>query len=248
MRRSKNPTSMLPLIPWKFRTTVAKVGDRWELISLSQELNASMGLTDDIPGLLMRTTILTLMHRRYTSLDEVAGFSVVMDVLPPDDEGGEFFQREEAIPELHGGYGPEAIEGPVYGLSRDHLAGGLVGNPESVVVNEQELSMASTSNALKNGCAFLGLSQNGSKARLYNRICEYLRGQYDKDVDHAALQLQREAGPRARVQAGVDPPSDEMMLQHAATHLPYQPWCEICVQTKGKDDPSHGSVDVSLPE
>lgn len=97
----------------------------------------------------------------------------------------------------------------------------------------KELSSASAPAELKEACEFLGLSQGGSKARLCNCICQYLRSRRGQEIDHAATHLRRETdGPRVRLQSGVAQPSEEEMLLHMATHLPFKPWCDVCVKTK----------------
>lgn len=125
----------------------------------------------------------------------------------------------------------EVDQKPCPSLPRDFQAGGLVGNPESVVVNGQELSLASSSSSLKEGCEFYSIG-----------FCDYQREQYRP---YSASQLQRGLKPRVRLQAWVDARSDEeIMLQRVATHLPYQPWCSICIQTKGKEDPTPSGAEI----
>ena len=42
-------------------------------------------------------------------------------------------------------------------------------------------------------------------------------------------------------------PSQQERDEHDVTHLPYRPWCRVCVEAKGKEDP-HRRVDQERKE
>ena len=50
-------------------------------------------------------------------------------------------------------------------------------------------------------------------------------------------------GPQANVRHGVREPTDDERRRHDALRLPFAEWCEVCVQTKGKEDHSPPSAD-----
>ena len=41
-------------------------------------------------------------------------------------------------------------------------------------------------------------------------------------------------------------PTPEERARHYATHLPYRPWCKICVQAKAREDPHYKRVNTEL--
>ena len=48
--------------------------------------------------------------------------------------------------------------------------------------------------------------------------------------------VQREATSAVQRKEPEDPPNRAMIEAHNLTHLPTAPWCEICVQARGKSD------------
>ena len=55
-----------------------------------------------------------------------------------------------------------------------------------------------------------------------------------RDLD--AEVVQREATSAVPLKGPEDPPDRAMIEAHNLTHLPAAPWCEICVQARGKSD------------
>ena len=54
--------------------------------------------------------------------------------------------------------------------------------------------------------------------------------------DLGAEVVQREATSAVPLKWPEDPPNRAMIETHNLTHLPAAPWCEICVQARGKSD------------
>ena len=43
--------------------------------------------------------------------------------------------------------------------------------------------------------------------------------------------------PRVRHKRLADGPSEGEKFEHNITHIPYKPWCSICVSARGRNDP-----------
>ncbi|CAE7220909.1 unnamed protein product [Symbiodinium sp. CCMP2592] len=107
---------------------------------------------------------------------------------------------------------------------------------EALVVNGTRLTEISPLRELRLGCRFLGISKNGSKSAVWQRL--------KKEVAHSKLQLEVAASEAVRaefsrdpiVQALPVPPSPELVALHEVTHLPRADWCEACIAARSRED------------
>ena len=215
-----DPRSTLPLNIWRYRTTVVQIGDSWEVVEQSRYIDGPEDLSEEIPGLLISTTVLTFTNRRPFDLSECqcaiepSAFPgpIVMDNQRQGDvgemdayEGGDIFQPERGVPvELQ-----DDLQ-PVMSERHDHEAGGHVKVPDVLTVNGKEIAVESTSNSLKEACKHLGISQGGSKTKLFERIGRFLQMQLPQQLDEAANRLNRQMqGPPVNLRRGVSVPSEE---------------------------------------
>ena len=51
--------------------------------------------------------------------------------------------------------------------------------------------------------------------------------------------------PSVRCRPPVPMPSEKVRFEHSLTHIPFQPWCEICVSARGRGDPLRPAVGPS---
>ena len=90
-------------------------------------------------------------------------------------------------------------------------------------------------------CREYQLKTQGSKKQLLSRLATAVR----EERLESQLQ-QRRQDYRENVvpfqQQPTSRPSDEEVEMHNLTHLPFQPWCEHCVATRGKEDPHKQSI------
>ena len=63
-----DPAAALSRDEWKFRTTIALIGDAWEVIEHSQDLSVLSTLAGPIPGALFATWVLTFPQRKMEAL------------------------------------------------------------------------------------------------------------------------------------------------------------------------------------
>ena len=113
---------------------------------------------------------------------------------------------------------------------------------DSIDVNGVHITIESTAATLRTACKYLSLSSSGGKSKMFNRIIDY----YDRQQLSLAQEVQaslQHGVVAPRQQPLVEKPSDDEVREHQLTHIPYQPWCEACVQGKARPD-SH----VGTPE
>ena len=97
-----------------------------------------------------------------------------------------------------------------------------------------------TLKVLRKACELCGVGKSGGKATVYRRLAAYV----------AKHRLELQSHPAAadqvipqQVTPVVEPSTAEREL-HELTHLPFQPWCTVCMQNKGRSDP-HKGVDAT---
>ena len=118
---------------------------------------------------------------------------------------------------------------------------------------DMQLHSASRVADMKRRLVELGAPVWGTKAQLWERLQQRTAWEDQKAIVQKALD-QREhdltanpAGDFAPLLfPGVDSPSPEMRAAHAATHLPFMPWCEFCQAGKSKDVP-HRGLTLDMP-
>ncbi len=108
---------------------------------------------------------------------------------------------------------------------------------DKVVIGEIELTKHSAIHNLRNGCRYLGISQAGSKEKLFSRIVETNRKALRRQaLEVAQRQYEGEVVQAEVVQAALGQPTPHERKLHEATHLPFRQWCGHCVAAKSKDN------------
>ena len=238
-----DPSSMMNLELWKYRTTAVKIAGKWELLELHQNVSASVvssgaleSLGAALPGVMYESVILTVMHRKIVEPEQF-GFHVEMeapnpllDVPQPQVDGG--LQADEGMPDDTNldaeDVQPEARP-VVPGVQLEREI------PDEVEVEGKRLSPESSSAELKLACKALGIGATGSKTVLYKRLVKHIwRRKMEDDLALFEAAKLPERDPRP---ATVPPePSAEEVANHNLSHVPYKPWCPICVSTRGRKD------------
>ena len=153
--------------------------------------------------------------------EELSVFGQILDEEPRREiQAGPIVPAVQPQPERQGpdiGHEPDAI-------------------PLTLTIQDIELSATSPVHDLRNACRFLGVSQAGSKRKMYERICKtHLLALRREAIQIAEERYQGEViEPRA--QNPVRQPSDRERQLHMLTHLPFRAWCPFCVSCKSKDD------------
>ena len=247
-----NPEGVWPF--WPYRTTLIRKhqkGRAWTVVELSRkfkDMRHPFGMIDQFLltiGFEDECETLTLLGVEPQSLLDL-GLVVVDesgDVVFGQEEFGVTGLRDE-IPESK----PSSSSNPMVLLPHD---GGqqikipevepgeeIQAAPEVELQAEQEMLVinddlvvtpSSTIRLLRDACRWLGISQSGSRTRMYDRCKKAVELALKREAVLAAQEqyksLQLDAQP-----ISVPPqPSDRERELHDLTHVPFQPWCKYTV-------------------
>ena len=204
------------------------------------------GTTPEISGDLDDVDILTVLSKGDEPMDY---FGRIMDeggveVVAMDDEDDGFFGVVQLQPGGDLQPGQNLQPGEVQGDQLHQEEGHEIAIPleseveeDKVVIGEVELTKHSSIRDVRNGCRYLGVSQSGSREKLFRRIVfaneKTLRRQA---LEVAQRQYEAEVVQAEVVQAALRQPTPHERKLHEATHLPFRQWCGHCVAAKSKDN------------
>ena len=97
-------------------------------------------------------------------------------------------------------------------------------------------------------CRLLGISQAGSKGKMFERIKKsYVQGMRRAAIDMARAEYQREEHPAQPAHLAVRHSTQRERSLHELTRLPYRDWCPFCVSTRARGDyhASHADPDLA---
>ena len=108
---------------------------------------------------------------------------------------------------------------------------------EILEINEDlTITPTSTVKLLRDACRWLGISQSGSKRRMFDRCKKSVEETYRRSIVKSAQQ-QFQSNVLDAVPVAVPPqPSDEERALHNLTHIPYRAWCKFCVMSRARGD------------
>ena len=231
-REFVDPTTVMSASVWKFRTTIVKVAEQWELIDFQQPLHPTDDLTEPFSGIIRETIVITMMHRTQCPpplLQE--------DPLPRDGGSEELPEVVEPSP---GGDDKDVDmkAGDVVDESSPAAAPGIQlerRDPETLDVGGHVLNAESSAADLKSACRTLGIGATGSKSVLFKRLVKHM--QRKEAQESLSLQDAAKLASRQPVAERVPkPPSPEQIALRSLTHIPFEKWCPICVSTRSRRD------------
>ena len=175
--------------------------------------------------------ILTIVTAEPQGLEDI-GEIVEGEVNIPD------VAQEELHPEL-----PPGLQEEEEGM--DLEAAGPPTAPEAVAVPVEEVlqdeitlydGFTLTRNSkvadLRVGCQWIGVSQSGSKQKMFERIARsHAQALKRAELEVALQQYQSDTAHAEVVPIPKQPTARERAL-HETTHLPYRAWCPHCVATR----------------
>ena len=233
-----DPSATYAMDEWPYRTTLGYNGETWTMLEFCEELSKMSNRSREVERDQRCTQLLTILTQDILT-PEVIGF-VVKDVIGDDQAAG-----SAAAP-----VAPAAPEMAVDQEGEGRQEGGdverradlperqeLVPLDDAVEIEGVRVLPTSSSIVLKAACKCLGLSQSGSKAKMWRRIISHVDKERLQAAQDIATQVSQEVQREAEGQAVAYPPEDYgEVLKHCLTHLPYAPWCESCVKAKGRPD------------
>ena len=95
---------------------------------------------------------------------------------------------------------------------------------------------------IRAACESLGLSTRGSKRENMTRLQKFYEQQELLAMHSAATTLAAEGKRSVVMQKKPNKPTAQEVEAHNLTHEPYEPWCEVCVQFRARQD-KHPTTD-----
>ena len=218
---------------WPYRSTLIRKTDsvQWELVELSvayHELDdCSAMIPECSPGL--DYDVLTIMA---VAPHEVSYIGSLSDEQPITGVIG--------IPEVEGVGDPNA-EAPreMLGAIAAPQLGGVVA-PDQIVINDIVLKPTSPVKDLRAAAKFLGVSQAGSKTRMFERICScHILALRRRSLELAEQKYAEEEAPPEAAYSATRQPSERERRLHEITHVPFRKWCPFCIAGKARADYEH---------
>ena len=218
---------------WPYRSTlIRKVGsDRWELVELSvayHELDdcASM-IPECSPGLDYDVlTIMAVSPHEISYIGSLADEQPIIGVADVPEVEGVGEPEAEAPQEMMGAVAAPQLEGVIA--------------PDEIVINDMVLRPTSSVKDLRAAAKFLGISQAGSKVRMFERICScHILALRRRSLELAEQKYAEEEVPPEEAYSATRQPSERERRLHEITHLPFRKWCPFCIAGKARADYKH---------
>ena len=165
-----------------------------------------------------------------------------VQVAPQEGSQGSGDGPQGVPPGLEPDLDLEAVQPPV---SPEAVAMPAVGSqPSSVTLYDGfTLTRESTIRDLKTGCRWVGVSQSGSKVRMFDRIVQAHLQALKRSEAEVAMELYNSEQKDPSLAEVPRQPSVRERELHETTHIPYRAWCPHCVATRARGDYHAGVAD-----
>lgn len=224
-----DPVERFLVTEFPYRTTLAYDGTAWHVVELCKKI---FDMDDRALSIGARGAV-TLLTPEILSPEQM-GFMVHEDPTSTSSaQASAPAQRMDDQVEIAGNppvdRRPDAQLVPASNVQ-------VVPDRSSITVNGVNLTTNSTIKLLRAACGYCGVSQSGSKLKLFNKLLEfYDRRQLELSQEVAASAA--ESLPVMKVQVPVERPDDpKLIAEHEVNHMPYAAWCEACVSGKARPD------------
>ena len=217
---------------WK-RTTLVRRNGEWNIDEYCEDVANMIDRSEPFEDAGSVEQVITLAHETHASPNELCfddGFesSAVAPVAPDDQQHDEApAAQDEAEP---------LVEERVAIPPRDVVEWGEEVKEDEIQVDGVTLSVQSSLAVLRAGCRSLGLASGGNKQQCFRRMREFLRTN-ELISQH---QIEHRVSEDLKRDAAVPPipkePSEQRKREHMLTHLPFEDWCEFCIQHRSRQD------------
>ena len=250
--RSNSPqcvdTTLCPsaVLMW-LRTTLVKYMHGWEVYEYAQPISELDSFEEPIPQRDSVLCVITIAHT-YAVPAEFLGFEVDDGVLPSSQINlgihDESLVEDVEIAVDHADEGgsrepPRASDGDEAPPSERVIEAPADG---SVLVEGVRVGLDCTLKVIRAACESLGLSTRGSKRENMTRLQKFYEQQELLAMHSAATTLTAEGKRSVVMQKKPNKPTAQEVEAHNLTHEPYEPWCEVCVQFRARQD-KHPTTD-----
>ena len=225
---------------WPYRSTlIRKCGayeDPWQVVELSAEYN----YLDDCACIIpecgdVAHDLLTIMGVHAHGIDYFGEISEGQPVIAPRGDAAEAVDIPLIDAEV-GDVEPAAADGEEADRPVDEALQ-PVEIPEKVVIEDLEISATSPVQDLRRICRFFGISQSGSKRKMYERIIKcHLIALRRQALDLGQKMYEAQEIQPVPVGGPVRAPSLRERQLHELTHFPFREWCSHCIACKSRPD------------
>ena len=244
--RSNSPqcvdTTLCPsaILMW-LRTTLVKYVHGWEVYEYAQPISELASFEEPIPQRDSVLCVITIAHS-YSVPAEFLGFEVDDGVLPSsqinlgiqDETAVEDVEIEvEYAVEGDALEAPRANDGDEAPPSERVIEARTDG---SVLVEGVRIALDCTLKVIRAACESLGLSTRGSKRENMTRLQKFYEQQELLAMHSAATTVAAEGKRSVVMQKKPNQPTAQQREAHNLTHEPYEPWCEVRVQFRARQD------------
>ena len=120
---------------------------------------------------------------------------------------------------------PDQIQSSRFAHAAPQLEGVVA--PDEIVINDKVLKPTSPVKDLLAAAKFLGVSQAGSKTRMFERICScHILALRRRSLELAEQKYaEEEEVPPEEAYSATRQPSERERRLHEITHLPFRKWC-----------------------
>ena len=106
---------------------------------------------------------------------------------------------------------------------------------ESLTIHDAlTVTATSTVKLLRDACRWLGVSQAGSKSRMFERLKAAKETALRRSMVEAAHEQYRSNLPDVNPVNVPVQPTEQDKRDHEITHVPFQPWCKYCVSSRSR--------------
>ena len=229
-----DPTEMCNVEEWPCRTTLIKSSDgAWSLIEFCERI---LNMEDRAGPLGTNEPVecLVILSER-TATPEQMGFSVCeVQSLPVGSAHDDSGQQDVPLAPQDAQDTEEHVEGGAQDAPVVHVR--VEPDQQTIEVEGVQLSLASGIGALRAACKVCSLSQSGSKAKLFKRLCDFHERQRISMSQEVAMKALQDSERIPAMVPKPEVPDEAAVARHRLTHQPYAAWCETCVKVRARSD------------
>ena len=238
-------TSPAQIMLW-YRTTLVKRGSEWTVHEHNAPVVDMLFSEVSIPNAGKIVEVITIGHDGPCTPGQL-GFrnvSRALDLLEPESTPRASGSGAlPAIPEQQLEDEQPSVDVPMSSVSHDPLPPqqpeAAPAGPDEITIEGVVLTTESSLSALRAGCDALGVSSFGNRKQLFRRMMKHLQERGLLASHSLKHQLLDEAERPVREPTIPVEPSDMERREHNLVHIPFKPWCELCIAHKSRQDKHH---------
>ena len=241
-----------------YRTTLIKRRGTWDVFEHNQPVSELAFTEYDLPNSSTVEEVITIGHDGPCTAGQL-GFQQVtrpLDLLEPESgsSGARAHSSSSAsgvlpdIPEQQFEDEQPDVDVPMSSASHDPLPKAddeplqleaAPTGPDEILIEGVVLTTESSLSALRAGCNSLGVSAFGNRKQLFRRMMKHLQERGLLASHSLKHQLLGESERPVHEPTTPVEPSEIERREHNLVHIPFKPWCQLCIANKSRQDKHH---------